>query len=491
MNSIKNTVYKVNNKPKSIKQFKPLNDLLEIIDNDKLTVEILEKYINLGLNINDYFLLKINDWYYEATLLMYIIHNNKVKSAITLINYGIKNGLNFYKTFRSLSISPLIVAIRKGYYYILKLLINANIHNINKKNYGLSPLLYALQYNFNYDNNILFKIIKLMINSKSRLNVLNSNNQSPLILAIINKDITHNKLNTIVKLLLDNNCDIDRIDKFGNTPLHYAAKYSNSISTNKVVNMLINSGVNVNYKDKEGNTALMIACQYSNTTSSIDTIQTLLKQGANINLYNNKHESALMIAINNLDCSSSFETIELLINYNIELTGEDSYGNNIMMIAAKKLNLYNFRKVSNLLMNKGININYQNHNGNNCLIISAKHKKILNTLYLLSLHNINKNIKNNNNKSYLDYIDINIFNLNDLKHEHKKYLDLESCKICFKEIINYDIQTINNNFNYIVILNCKHNMCIECYNYLINNNELKCPYCRKDIIIKESLIIKI
>jgi hypothetical protein len=50
----------------------------------------------------------------------------------------------------------------------------------------------------------------------------------------------------------------------------------------------------------------------------------------------------------------------------------------------------------------------------------------------------------------------------------------DECIICFNIII-YP--------NYQITLNCSHNLCVNCYNQIINDQRLmrKCPICRQDI----------
>ena len=59
----------------------------------------------------------------------------------------------------------------------------------------------------------------------------------------------------VAELLTANGADLGRTDKFGNSPLHYAAH----LGSKKIVILLITNNTDVNAKDKGGETPLDMA----------------------------------------------------------------------------------------------------------------------------------------------------------------------------------------------------------------------------------------
>lgn len=96
----------------------------------------------------------------------------------------------------------------------------------------------------------------------------------------------------IVKLLIDNNANIDLVDKKGNTGLMYCYERIDNI-TLELVSLVIDAGVNINAINKNGYTALMFACQKINDNSQLLFIEHLLDAGAKINIRDIKKRKAL------------------------------------------------------------------------------------------------------------------------------------------------------------------------------------------------------
>ncbi|MEM4137926.1 MAG: ankyrin repeat domain-containing protein, partial [Candidatus Anstonellaceae archaeon] len=78
-----------------------------------------------------------------------------------------------------------------------------------------------------------------------------------------------------VKQLIEKGANINSTDKYGYTPLHFAAKSGNT----KVAEFLIKSGSDVNAKNKDGYTPLHFAAQSGN----IELAEFLIKSGSDIN----------------------------------------------------------------------------------------------------------------------------------------------------------------------------------------------------------------
>lgn len=93
-----------------------------------------------------------------------------------------------------------------------------------------------------------------------------------------------------VGLLLRMGADIDRVDKEGNTALHFVAKGFGNHEA--VARELLQKGAECDAKNKEGNTALIIASREAN----LSLVSTILDFGADVNIQNDYGWSSLMEA---------------------------------------------------------------------------------------------------------------------------------------------------------------------------------------------------
>ena len=72
----------------------------------------------------------------------------------------------------------------------------------------------------------------------------------------------------VAELLTANGADLGRADKFGHSPLHYAAHLGNK----EIVILLITNSADVNAKCKGGETPLSMASNKKLPTSSANTV---------------------------------------------------------------------------------------------------------------------------------------------------------------------------------------------------------------------------
>lgn len=79
-------------------------------------------------------------------------------NATTSENLNSKNAVTIKSNY---SVSPFCELIKKGNYEAVKALIDAG-ENVNKKSYGLTPLMFAARYN-------KAKIVKLLIDNGAKL----------------------------------------------------------------------------------------------------------------------------------------------------------------------------------------------------------------------------------------------------------------------------------------------------------------------------------
>jgi ankyrin repeat protein len=137
-----------------------------------------------------------------------------------------------------------------------------------------------------------FKIMKILINAGTNINIQNSIGDSPLALACANRLYNH------AEFLINKGADVNQTDNEGRTPLVHAVltePASNRCNTRTIQN-LINAGANINVVDAEGNTLLAEAVSSGNTK----IVRLLVNSGIE-DVENNNGETAHRIALLNGD----------------------------------------------------------------------------------------------------------------------------------------------------------------------------------------------
>ncbi|MBV0899921.1 MAG: ankyrin repeat domain-containing protein [Wolbachia endosymbiont of Fragariocoptes setiger] len=169
----------------------------------------------------------------------------------------------------------------------------------------------SLLYSLRYANRNYIKIQPLLNTSLVFASVIGSTNAiknllyagacinsyfgifTPMHIAIFLRD------KETVKCLLKNKANVNLIDKYGKTFLHYA--FENKTNS-KIIHLLLKSGLSANLKDKEGSTPLLYLIKGENylrihTKEDVTATKFLLEYGANVNEANNMGETPLTCAI--------------------------------------------------------------------------------------------------------------------------------------------------------------------------------------------------
>lgn len=178
----------------------------------------------------------------------------------TLLHH-IKNKENLNKKYGALNTTLLHLAVSKNYYKISKLLLKykakVNIKNIS----GDTPLFIAV-----YNNNL--SLVRLLIKYQANIHIRNNCRDFPLMLACRKVNFYSSYFNynrnpiKIIKLLLKK--DINSRNNRGMTPL-ISCQYvpqddTRAVNYNLVVvKLLLKNGANVNYRDLKGNDAIYYA----------------------------------------------------------------------------------------------------------------------------------------------------------------------------------------------------------------------------------------
>lgn len=227
--------------------------------------------------------------------LLVAIQNNDINLAEELLTKGIDPDTRFQVDSQK---KPAIcLCVERGHIEMARLLIkygcSINQYDAN----GYTPLHLAAI--FRHED-----ITVLLLKNRSNVKAVSNSGQTALHLA--------SEL-SIVKMLVEAGCDIDKQDLDGRTPLMLACMEGDVC----IVKYLIENGADVNIEDLHGNSPLLHAskCLSSNPT----LISILLQKGAKVNHQNKLRENALLIAIKHCHFKYCKEIVELLLKNGCEL----------------------------------------------------------------------------------------------------------------------------------------------------------------------------
>lgn len=203
--------------------------------------------------------------------------------------------------------------------------------NINKKYRNDDSLLHIAVRNGST------KIVKMLINNDININAKNSNGDTPLHELADSIHLSKNKLENIFELLMDDDIKLNIKNKNGNTPLHIAILEMNFI----IAKLLIEEGAKRTKRNNSGKTPLSIAKKLILTMTGKDKN----KLNKIINLLDSSISSTSVIsAISNMvpldiNCNLNFDKFlayYFKYNYN-QLANLISYdGNPIPMVVKCK-----------------------------------------------------------------------------------------------------------------------------------------------------------
>lgn len=334
------------------------------------------------------------------------------------------------------------------------------------------------------------------------LNVKDRNGNYLLYLAVIKNDLK------IVKNLIENRIKLDIIDSDGYSILYIPIKLNYS----QMIDLLLNSDNNligislVNIKDKFNETPLFYAIKYTN----IDIIKRLLSNGADPNFKNKNYMNSLHKSI----LKKNLDIVRLVLPYinninNKTITGYTALQlscslhlieiSELLLINGAEPNVYEFEyeiypifypviennnKLTTLLLKYGSDINRQDYLGNTILHYSIINDNIelLNCIFNKATVIKNNNSifdENINNKSQPLFIGdthkiiiySNIVNVDGFTICHSMLYKEDVTKyVTFLEkiISQFDLNYQDNNGNTILFLLVKNNLWLQFSNILKN-----------------------
>ncbi|MCF8462303.1 MAG: ankyrin repeat domain-containing protein [Rickettsiaceae bacterium] len=210
-------------------------------------------------------------------------------------------------------------------------------------NLGDTPLHIATKKNF-------VELMRMLLEENANVDAKNKYNQTPLHFAVYNNSAE------AVDLILSCNPNVSLACNFGLTALHISTYHGLLAITTK----LVTYGANIHLKNREGFTPLHYSCLKPDDTKKFKSAHTeitelLLKVGALANVANLEGDTPLHAAVrfNNL------ESAKILLKYNAQVNTENKYGDTALHISVKQ-NSYDFVE---LLLNNGAFSNSQSLNG--------------------------------------------------------------------------------------------------------------------------------
>jgi ankyrin repeat protein len=220
---------------------------------------LLQCTIAPSLHASTIYTTSILDRKDNESVFLEAIKSNNLDAVRSLINSGYDvNESNKY------GYTPLMGAVYKGNIEIVKLFISAGAELEAFDNQGNTPFMYAF-YGSEEKKSIVEFLLSLNVNTE----IMNSQEQTPLILATLNN---HCKS---MKLLIESGVNIEVKGKSGSTPLMHAADNQNI----EPAKLLIKYGAHLEARDDWSFASLMLAA-FRNDGSMI---RVLLKAGVDVN----------------------------------------------------------------------------------------------------------------------------------------------------------------------------------------------------------------
>lgn len=386
-----------------------------------------------------------------------------------------------------------------------KFISSLEIDNRKKNQHNIISLFLKEHKNYNYDQ--IFEIVTFLENNDIDFNIRNKIGYTPLKICI------NNRYEKLAKILIIKYRDIifTQQDYINDHLLHLAIskslyetskillEYDNEINGNiknsidfenvsplmiaiinnniPIINLLFEYNVDPNIKNSYGKTALMYACDTTirvnnkdnkdNNLLHIDIINILLENGVNINIVDNLGQSAIHYACKNID-RDSIIIFNTLLEYGANPNSLDLYDNSPLinlLYDNYHIDQYLLISIMLLLVKYGAILDFKNiYNTGIYDLMSYQFSKIFNIVYNQTSSNLNKKEKINNklfiSKTCLICIEDKekMILFNDCNHS-------VICDECYKILLDYNKTkieqiTIDNNDN-------------------IDNNFLKCPYCKE------------
>ncbi|KAI6171224.1 RhoGEF domain protein [Aphelenchoides bicaudatus] len=198
----------------------------------------------------------------------------------------------------------------------------------------------------------------------------------------------------VLKVLLENNADVNAISKSGENALHVICErgYLYSLRTENHVNcvkLLLDCNININAVTNKGKTAMHIAYQ----KGYYQIVEVLLESKANINAETNEGKTVLHMACE----KGHLKIVHLLLFKNAHINAATNEGKSPLHVACETSNL----ELTQLLLSNFVDVNLITKDGKTALFIACEKDNLKIVKLLLEHRVINVNIVTSEGKSPL------------------------------------------------------------------------------------------
>lgn len=241
--------------------------------------------------------------------------------------------------------SILSISCAIGAEKIVRMLMNRDMDEMHRDNYGWTPL-HEATYNEHLN------ICVMLLNYGSEIDACDNNGKTCLYMACEQANLD------LVKLFLSRNANVNAKSHEGTSPLRIAClRYHVQICEH-----LLEACAEINYKDADGRTTLFSLINAKE--SNINMIEYLLKKGASVNLKDHDGLSCLHLA-----CSLGLDNVvRLLFKYNANKEAVDKNGNTPLLTATRNEHL----NIVKLLLKEKVYLNHQDRLGATALSIACQ-----------------------------------------------------------------------------------------------------------------------
>ena len=197
------------------------------------------------------------------------------------------------------------------------------------------------------------EILRCLIENGADIDKVRNDNQTPLMIAAQKGHVS------VATFLIEHGANVDLQDENGNTALHHTL-YGSDVSC-EILSCLTGSGADVNGVNKVKHTPLMIAA----IRGHINALTLLIKHGADVDLQDSDGYKALHFAVYGSDISS--EMFSCLIGIGADVNARTNNGVTPLMIAAEEGHI----NAVTSLVKCGANVHLQDKYDNTALHYAA------------------------------------------------------------------------------------------------------------------------